>query len=371
MKIKRILIPLTLITLSLTGCSNTSKVTKDIDTQIEQIKTGQEDLTEFDLFERMNVSDSKINVEDLTKANIFGSVEYNIKDLSVNKSTAIANIEFKVKDVDTILSSDTVISSLLLKYDDFVSKNPSADRSEIDKYLLDEVCSIINNSNQYTTNVVTTNIFYSNDTKTWRISYDDDFLDCLLGNMEKDYNINLDDICDEEKKEVNISYDNSKILNLPDSNKTTRSNLKNPVSVNEEAYFDNSDYFFSKQRYELKIKLTDIVRGTEAENIVKNASPDNNKTLGINEEYILFKVWVKLENNLSESKDISISTNDFSLLGEDGHYYNNAIIFGLDEIQPLEEGESSEGYVCFTIDKNVKPYLLFKDYMDNTICFSY
>lgn len=370
MKNKKILIPLLLILFSLTGCSNDTKVSKDIESQISSIQIGKENLTDFDLFERMNIKDSKVNIEDLTSANIFGNIEYSLRDLSVNKSTAIANIELKVKDIDEILSDDTVMSKLILAYDEYVSINPNADRTEIDKYLLDTICTIINDSNIYTTTTVTTNIYYSEDTNTWRISYDDDFLDSLLGNIEKNYVIDFNDICEEEKKEVKISYDYTKILNLPESNKTTRSNLKKPININEEAYFDNSDYFFERERYELKIKLTDVIRGTGAKQIIENASEYNVTDLGINEEYILFKINVKLENNLTESKYVTIDSNDFSLLGEDGHYYNNCIIFGLEELQPIEENDSTDGYICFIIDKNIKPYLLFKDYMDNTLCFS-
>jgi hypothetical protein len=187
--------------------------------------------------------------------------------------------------------------------------------------------------------------------------------------MEKDYSIDFNDICEEESEQITISYDYNKLLNLPDSNKSTRSSIKNPVSLNEEAVFDNSDYFFEKERYVLKLKLLDIKRGTNALNIL-NAYPDNIEALDSGTEYILFKVSVKLENNLTSNKEVQISSTDFSLLDENGHYYNNCIVFGLDELEPIAEGETTTGYVCFTIDKNVKPYLLFKDYMDNTICFS-
>ena len=184
-----------------------------------------------------------------------------------------------------------------------------------------------------------------------------------------EYKIDFNDICEEEKKDVNISYNYDKILNLPNNNKSTRSSIKTPVSVNQEAYFDNSDYFYESQRYELKIKLTDVIRGKEAYDMLKACS-ENDISIKSGEEFIIFELDIKLLNNLTSKEKLLFSTSDFSLLDNTNHYYNNCIVFGINEFQPISEGESTKGYVCFTIEKNATPYLLFKDYMDNTICFS-
>lgn len=363
-----------LLCISLTGCGNTEKqVQKDIENQLASIKVGEEDISDFNIYEKMNIKDSKLNIDDLSPTDlntIFSNMEYTVKDVSVNKSTATATIEIKTKDIDEILSNDETVSLLLLEYNNFISKNPNADRETVDIDLLNYICAIIKADTTFSTNDVIANVYYSADDEKWSIAYDDDFLNCLLGNIEKDYLIDFNDICEEEKENTNISYNYDKILNLPDTNKSTRSSTKNPIAINEEAYFDNSDYFFERERYELKMKLEEVIRGDDAYNLLYNASADNIENLNSDSEYILFKISINLENNLSSNKTVTIDENDFSLLDENGHYYNNCIIFNIDKLQPMEEGTSTEGYICFIIDKNVKPYLLFKDYMDNTLCFS-
>lgn len=371
---KIIFFAITILSMMLIGCSNDEKqIQKDIENQLAAIKTEEYDMSSFDILDRMKITDSKLNLNDIQNTDItsiFNNMEYSIMNIEVNKSTAIAEIELNVRDIDTILSKDNIVSDLILAYEDYVSLNPNDDRTNIDTQLINKIADIINKDNTYTKTTAIINVYYSSDDNKWNLSFDNNSINALLGDISLDYNIDFNDILEENKESVDINYDYDKILNLSNSNKTTRSSIKSPVSINEEAYFDNSDYFFEKERYELKIKLTDVLRGKEAYNAVINASA-NNKNISDNLEYILFKVNIKLVNNLTSEEQVSISSTDFSLLDSNGHYYNNCIIYGLDELQPLQEDEETEGYIGFIIDKNIEPYLLFKDYMDNTICFKY
>ena len=225
------------------------------------------------------------------------------------------------------------------------------------------------NSSKETVNIETNaTLYYSDKTSTWELSFDEEFLNSLLGDMKIDYSINFDDIY--ENNEINIDYDYDKILNLPLSNKTTRSNIQYPIALYETAYFDNSDYFFEEEQYELSMSILEISRGQDALKKIKEASVFNNKEISEKQEYVLFKVNVKLENNLSSKLKIKIEDNDFSLLDKNGHYYNNCIIFGLENFAEIAKGESTQGYVCFIVDKNIDLFLLFKEYMNNTLCFS-
>lgn len=369
---KIIIFMMSILSIMLIGCGNNQKqIQKDIENQLASIKMKEYDISTFNILSRINISDSKLNIDKLENTNlnsIFNNFEYTIINIESNNSTATAEIEFNVKDIDTILKKDDIVSNLILSYEEYISQNPNAERTNIDIELVNKIVEIINNDN---TNIKTTavlNVYYSKDDNKWKLSFDNDSINALLGNIEPDYNIDFNDIIEEEKEQVNIKYDYNKILNLSENNKTTRSSIKSPVNINEEAYFDNSDYFFEKERYELKIKVTDIIRGKNAYDLIMNSS-ENNKEINEKSEYILYKINVKLINNLTSENKVEINNTDFSLLDSDGHYYNNCIIYGLDELQPLEEGFETEGYIGFIIDKNIKPYLLFKDYMDNTICF--
>lgn len=374
---KKILIVLAVILcVIITGCgAKENAVSKDVEEQLKKIKTGNEDFTCYDIYNRLNISDTKLNIDALENKkinNIFNGIEWKIKDIQVNNSTALVTLSITAKDVDDILSKDYMLTEIILDYASYIRDNPNADREELDSFIIDKIVKIIQEDGTFTTSDVMANAFLSSENNKWEIAYDDNFIDALVGKIEKQYAINMDDICEEAEKNVDVKYDYNKILNLPASNRTTRSSIKTPILFNEEAYFDNSDYFFQKERYEAKVKVSDVIRGSKAKEIIDNASDKNTSTriLDVNSEYILFKVDIKLMNNLSSEETIEISAEDFSLLDSKGHFYNNCIVFGLDELSPVKEGEKTSGYVCFTIDKGTNPFLLFKDYMDNTLVFS-
>lgn len=358
------------------GCGEREKeIEKDITKQLDSIKSGNEDLRKFDIYSRINLQDTKLKLDDIDNSGInkiFGSMEWEIKDIQANNSTAMATLNITSKDVDKILSKDYIMTQLVLDYASYVRKSPNAERLDADSHIMDRITQIIQGEPEFTTTQVPVNVYLSSQTGKWSIAYDDDFIDALLGGMEEKYLIDIDDICEEATRNINIRYDYNKIMNLPDSNKTTRSSIKSPVLFNEEAYFDNSDYFFPKERYEIKIKLTEILRGSKAREKVESVYSEGESTriLPVNQEYILFKIDTELVNNLTMENTVQLSAEDFSLLDSNGHFYNNCIIFGLDGFQPMKEGDKTNGWVCFTIDRGTTPYLLFKDYMDNTITFS-
>lgn len=358
------------------GCGEREKeIEKDITKQLDSIKSGNEDLRKFDIYSRINLQDTKLKLDDVDNSGInkiFGSMEWEIKDIQANNSTAMATLNITSKDVDKILSKDYIMTQLVLDYASYVRKSPNAERLDADSHIMDRITQIIQGEPEFTTTQVPVNVYLSSQTGKWSIAYDDDFIDALLGGMEEKYLIDIDDICEEATRNINIRYDYNKIMNLPDSNRTTRSSIKSPVLFNEEAYFDNSDYFFPKERYEIKIKLTEILRGSKAKEKVESVYSEGESTriLPVNQEYILFKIDAELVNNLTMENTVQLSAEDFSLLDSNGHFYNNCIIFGLDGFQPMKEGDKTSGWVCFTIDRGTTPYLLFKDYMDNTITFS-
>lgn len=375
MKVKRIvsLIVPALFCIILSSCGNNDTVKTDVEKQLESIKIGQESLMNFDMYNRMHVQDSKQNLEDIENNSlnhIFSSMGYEVSDISVNNSTAIATLNLTTKDVDKILSKDYIMTQLILDYANYMKQNPNATRTEVDSYMMDMVCKTIYEEEDSITTTVHANVYKDSNGGAWRIAYDDAFLNAILGGIDEEYLIDMDDICEEAMQEVDIMYDYNKILNLPESNKTTRSSIKSPIKINEEAIFDNSDYFFQKERYVLKMKLTDVIRGSKAKEMLDEASKENSRMLNTNEEFILFKVQINLDNNLTSSEIVSLDATDFSLMDSNGHFYNNCIVFGIDSLSPISEGNTTEGWVCFSIARGTSSYLMFKDYMDNTLVFS-
>lgn len=354
------------------GCGNREKqVKEDIERQLESIKEGREDITDYEFYNRIHLKDSAHRIDQIESnpSQILNSLSWEIKDIQVNNSTALVSMSVTAKDIDTILSKDYVMTELVLDYASYIRQNPNAERNEMDSYMIGKVLEIISQDSDVVTTEITASVFLSEQNE-WQIAYDDAFLDAVLGGIEKDYEIDLNDICEEAEKNISIQYDYNKILNLSPSNKTTRSSIKTPIQFNDEAYFDNSDYFFQRERYEAKLKVSEVIRGSKAKEMIEAADEANKRVLDVNSEYIIFKVDIKLLNNLSAVEEIEITPEDFSLLDSNGHFYNNCIVFGIDSFGKLKEGENTSGYVCFTIDRAVTPYLLFKDYMDNTLVFS-
>ena len=369
--LKKIILTLLICLVALTGCSNeNNKIEKDLENQMASIREGDILINDFDIYNRLHIHDSIINLKGLNVNinKIFSDMSYSVKQIKHNDEIAQVTLLLTVKDIDTILSEESLITDLIIEYENYVKETKDNDKINVDKHLILYLIELINSSKE-TVNIETNaTLYYSDKTSTWELSFDEEFLNSLLGDMKIDYSINFDDIY--ENNEINIDYDYDKILNLPLSNKTTRSNIQYPIALYETAYFDNSDYFFEEEQYELSMSILEISRGQDALKKIKEASVFNNKEISEKQEYVLFKVNVKLENNLSSKLKIKIEDNDFSLLDKNGHYYNNCIIFGLENFAEIAKGESTQGYVCFIVDKNIDLFLLFKEYMNNTLCFS-
>jgi len=354
----------------LCGCRN-SDIESNLEKELASIREGEISFSDFDIYEKMRIKDTNVNINllDTNVEQIFKDMSYDVTDIKSNKNNSLASVTLKVKDIDAILSDESLLTELIILYENYIINNPEIDNVQTDMYLIQEIINKINVSDKFVEVKTNISLYYSEQDKKWSISFDELLIDALLGKMENKYVINLNDIY-RNLLHNNTDIDYDKILNLPDSNKTTRSNMEHPIRLNKTAYFDNSDYFNEKDRYELSITVRDVIRGSEAHNKVIKASTKNNKILKDDQEYIIFNVEVKVENNLTKNPTITINNDDFSLIDIYGNHYNNCIIFGLNSFEPISNNTLTNGEICFIVDEDVETLLLFKDYMNNMLCFS-
>lgn len=358
----------------LTGCGNKEKeITNSINKYFDSIKEETIDLSGYDIYERLNIKDRNYNLSDIDENNfenkLISNLEYEIKDIEVNNSTAEAKVKLTVKDFGAILSSDEFMTKLVIFADNELSTDPSLYQKTLDLKIIEYIDSLIKEDKSNFTSVeVKFDVMYSETDKKWNVDVNEKLINAILGNVSfYDYSIELNDLFVENETEIEIDYNVENILDLPESNKTTRSTLKSPIQLNSEAYFDNTDYFYKEERYGLKVTVVDVMTDSEAYEFLRK---DNDVTkISVNDEYVIAKVKIELDNNKTENKYVNFSITDFSLINENGKIYPNEIVFGIDEFKPIEEGQETEGYVVFVVPNNAKKFLLFKDYMNNTLCF--
>lgn len=180
----------------------------------------------------------------------------------------------------------------------------------------------------------------------------------------------------EIKKHKNLENDSygerllNSILGLDkDKNKDKNGSMHKPHKIGETAYFDGSETLFDPFKSEVKIQ--EIYRGESAFKMIKDASifnpePEDGK------EYLVAQVLVKITSSRNQEV-VGLSPYYFSLAnGKDGRMYGDVTLIRniTPVLSPIEEGETSIGYICFSVDKeDQSPYIVFLSRANGGIWF--
>lgn len=173
---------------------------------------------------------------------------------------------------------------------------------------------------------------------------------------------------DEETFKDELPPNDTEQDNLSDNNKTTRSSRKKPVKLGETALFDNTDYFASSGKYALNLKISEIYKGSYAEDILEK----NKESYSIkkNEKIILFKLDIELLSNDTGNDTIQISYLDFDLVDYQNKKKSPIRLKNMLSFNTIKVGEKTSGYICFKYNEGDNINLAFKEALDNTIWFS-
>lgn len=154
-----------------------------------------------------------------------------------------------------------------------------------------------------------------------------------------------------------------------DKNKDKDGSIHKPHKIGETAHFDGSETLFDPFKSEVKIQ--EIYRGKSALKMIKDASifnpePEEGK------EYMVAQVLVKITASKNQ-EIVGLSPNYFSLAnGKDGRMYGDVTLIRniTPVLSPIEEGETSIGYICFSVDKDDQnPYIVFLSRANGGIWF--
>lgn len=175
------------------------------------------------------------------------------------------------------------------------------------------------------------------------------------------------------KNSENDSYSErllNSILGLDkDKNKDKVGSIHKPHKIGETAYFDGSETLFDPFKSEVKIQ--EIYRGKSALKMIKDASifnpePEDEK------EYLIAQVLVKVTASKNQEV-VGLSPYYFSLAnGNDGRMYGDVTLIRniTPVLSPIEEGETSIAYICFSVDKDDhNPYIVFLSRANGGIWF--
>ena len=175
------------------------------------------------------------------------------------------------------------------------------------------------------------------------------------------------------KNSENDSYSErllNSILGLDkDKNKDKVGSIHKPHKIGKTAYFDGSETLFDPFKSEVKIQ--EIYRGKSALKMIKDASifnpePEDGK------EYLVAQVLVKVTASKNQEV-VGLSPNYFSLAkGDDGRMYGDVTLIRniTPVLSPIEEGETSIAYICFSVDKDDQnPYIVFLSRANGGIWF--
>ena len=145
---------------------------------------------------------------------------------------------------------------------------------------------------------------------------------------------------------------------------------RNPYNVGELANFDGYDTLFDPFRAEVIIQ--NVVRGSDALQMVKDANPFNPNPAP-NSEYLIAQVLVKAIASKNQ-ESIGLSPYFFSLAnGEDLRMYGDVTLIGNVKpvLSPIQIGETSIGYICFQVNKtDTNPYIVFLSRANGGIWFN-
>lgn len=123
---------------------------------------------------------------------------------------------------------------------------------------------------------------------------------------------------------------------------------ENPAPIGKTVYYDGYiKNLLSKDTNTLSLRLTvtDVIRGDEANKLVENASTWN-RLPAEGEEYVLAKIQIKVVK-LTDSKKYTVSVYDFDFTTKEGSVLDRASVSGLKpELSDIYEGGLTEGYLC-------------------------
>lgn len=138
---------------------------------------------------------------------------------------------------------------------------------------------------------------------------------------------------------------------------------KNPAKLNEAVSYKLDDMFYGKAN--LEITLTNVMRGSDALNYIKNANQFNSDPAA-GKEYAVLKFKFTNKENLNSSDDpVEINDAQFSLADASFSVTQNISMIALPDADDLStklyEGASKEGCVVFEVNPNEPFYAVYKD----------
>lgn len=307
------------------------------------------------------------NIYDAAKA-ILEDTTFEVSNVKIENDLITADVVFHTYNVGEVLSSDDFQTNMVLYAES--QKEDSASTKVLQEKVIQFIAEQVIDSHKVTdTNV---NVVLSQTDENPSVYFTDALLSAMFGGTDTyDYQISLSDITlgdnagDGQMQKIQ-EYDETRILNLPSSNRTTISTPTNPISMGHEGVFDNMDYFYQEKRCCLKISVDEIIRGDAANNLMGTDPANGSPDAGM--EYLAAKVSAECVE--SATGTVNISMDDFSFLDESGRYAKNVFAIGLAGSTDLKEGEKGEIFVVFQIVKGEGGYILFNPYMDTALCFS-
>lgn len=142
----------------------------------------------------------------------------------------------------------------------------------------------------------------------------------------------------------------------------------NPAGINEGVELKFSDWL--EGEVELEIELTEVIRGEEAWNIIREANQFNEEPEE-GREYLMAKFYVMFKDLEEEPFDMNHAR--FDLVSEGGVTYEDFV--SVSDVEPdlrvdLYEGSEHEGYTYFFVDEDDdNPLIAFERDRDHEIWF--
>ena len=130
---------------------------------------------------------------------------------------------------------------------------------------------------------------------------------------------------------------------------------ENPVA------WGSSEVFFDEfYNYEVEIAVTEVLRGSEALQLVKDMNSLNTDPPA-GKEYMLAKVRVKGISSKNGEKISLLPSFYFECASQSGTGYAYKIVYGLNPtISDVYPGGETEGYLCYIVDASDAPLIGFR-----------
>ncbi|GAB6107757.1 hypothetical protein [Fusibacter bizertensis] len=140
----------------------------------------------------------------------------------------------------------------------------------------------------------------------------------------------------------------------------------NPANKNEAVLGIDAQY--NGDQFDLKVELTDLLRGQSAWEMVEAANVFNEKPVDT-QEIILAKFKIDVTNSNNANLQFNLISFNFDLVSSSGKDYEDALFVIPDPTidAKLYAGASHEGWVGFIVDKtDTKPLIVFKKEYDGS-----